>query len=133
MKMLGALPELRAVWSLPSMSSFWMAWMVIFTPGFAAWKSATVAAQYALPSPVVELCQKVIATAPPLLLLPLPAPPVPPPQAVSPAAPITRAADTARVFLSFMRSVLFVEQQKMWRLPLRSGTDGRCLNPASAC
>jgi hypothetical protein len=48
------------------------------------------------------------------------------PQDVSPAAPITRAADTARDFLSFMSSFLFVEQQKMRKLPLRSGTGGRC-------
>ena len=46
------------------MSSFWMDWILIVTPGFAASKSATVASQYALPSPVVELCQKVISVSP---------------------------------------------------------------------
>ena len=44
------------------MSSFWMAWMVIVTLGCSFWKAATVSSQYFLPSPVVELCQKVMAT-----------------------------------------------------------------------
>src|SRR5664279_4082983 len=111
-KMSGAEPELSAVCSLPSSSSFWIAWMVIFTFGWVFSKSATVLAQKALPSPVVALCQNVIVVAPPLL-----APVLPLPQAVSPAALITRAADTARDFLSFMSSFLLVEQQKMRRLP----------------
>jgi len=107
MKMSGASPELSAVWSLPSMSSFWMAWMVIFTPGFAASKSAAVVAQNALPSPVVELCQNVIATSPPAEAVSLPL--SPPPQALSPTTPIAMAAVTARIFRAFIRSVLFVE------------------------
>ncbi|CPU66782.1 Uncharacterised protein [Mycobacteroides abscessus] len=45
MKMSGASPELRAVWSLPSMSSFWMAWISIVTPGFASSNAATVSSQ----------------------------------------------------------------------------------------
>ena len=53
------------------MSSFWMDWILIVTPGLAASKSATVASQYALPSPVVELCQKVISVSPPELPEPL--------------------------------------------------------------
>ncbi len=65
MKMSGASPEFRAVCSLPSMSSFWIDWTSIVTPGFAASKSATVLSQYSLPGPVVELCQKVIETSPP--------------------------------------------------------------------
>src|SRR5476651_185118 len=78
----------------------------------------------------MELCQKVIATAPPLLAPLLPPLLPPPPQAVSPAALITKAADTARVFLSFMRSVLFVEQQKMWSLPQVERNRRSLLTPA---
>src|SRR5450830_231276 len=125
MKMSGAEPELRAVWSFPSMSSFWMAWMVIFTPGFAASKSATVASQYALPSPVVELCQKVIDTLPPAAAELLPLLLLPPLQAVSARAPIVRAAVATRIFLPFMRSVLFVELHRVESWPLTGRTEDR--------
>src|SRR5450756_1069397 len=122
MKMSGAAPELRAVWSLPSMSSFWTVWMVIFTPGFAASKSATVASQKALPSPVVALVHRVISTGP---LLELPPPLLLPLQAVSPRATIVRAAVAARIFLPFMRSVLFVELHRVERWPLAGRTEDR--------
>lgn len=45
MKMSGASPEFRAVWSLPSMSSFWMDWMSMVTPGLSSSKAATVSSQ----------------------------------------------------------------------------------------
>ena len=76
-------------------------------------------------SPVVALRQNVMVVAPPPLLTLL-APLLPLPQAVSPAAPITRAADTARDFLSFMSSFLFVESRECGGCPPRSGTGGRC-------
>src|SRR5450830_1824320 len=132
MKMSGAEPELRAVWSLPSMSSFWMAWMVIFTPGFAASKSATVASQYALPSPVVELCQKVIDTLPPAAAELLPPLLLPPLQAVSAMAPTDRAAVATRIFLRFMRSVLFVELHRVESWPVAGRTeDRRCYHTSA--
>jgi len=105
--------------------------MVIFTFGCFFSKSATVFAQKALPSPVVALCQNVMVVAPPLL--PLLAPPPLLLQAVSPAAPITRAADTAKDFLSFMSSSSSVEQQKMRRLPPAERNWRRLLTCASAC
>jgi hypothetical protein len=45
MKMSGASPELRAVWSLPSISSFWMDWISIVTPGLASSNAATTSSQ----------------------------------------------------------------------------------------
>src|SRR5450756_3079468 len=134
MKMSGAAPELRAVWSLPSMSSFWTVWMVIFTPGFAASKSATVASQKALPSPVVALVHRVISTGP---LLELPPPLLLPLQAVSPRATIVRAAVAASVFLPFMRSVLFVELHRVERWPLAGEIEDRScyryVSPSQPC
>ena len=103
MKMSGASPELSAVWSLPSISSFWIDWISIVTPGLAVSKAAAVSSQYALPGPVVELCQNVSVTSPsedPLSS---------PPHAVRPTAPIITAVVTARSFLDFMISVLIVE------------------------
>ena len=124
--------RLVLVWFLRLLSVFWlakglMAWMVIFTPGFAASKSATVDSQYALPSPVVELCQKVIDTlppaaaelVPPVLLLP------PLLQAVSARAPIDRAAVATRNFLPFIRSVLFVELHRVESSSVAGRTEDR--------
>ena len=82
------------------MSSFWIDCMLIFTPGFAASKAAIVLVQKSLPAPVVEFCQKVIVTLPPL------EPPLelePPLQALSPATPISMAAETATILRTFMR------------------------------
>ncbi len=97
MKMSGASPEFSAVWSLPSISSFWTDCTSIVTPGLASSKAATVSSQYALPGPVVELCQNVIVTSPSA------DPPSPPPaQPLRTSAPATRTADPARSFLPFM-------------------------------
>jgi hypothetical protein len=95
--MSGASPELSAVWSLPSRSSFWIDVGVTVTPGFAALKSAAVLSQNALPGPVVELCHSVISTGPPSSLPePLPL------QPVRARAPTSRAADPVRIFRAFM-------------------------------
>ena len=98
MKMSGASPEFSAVWSLPSISSFWTDCTSIVTPGLASSKAATVSSQYALPGPVVELCQNVIVTSP------SPDPPsLPPPaHALRTSAPATRTAEPARILLPFM-------------------------------
>src|SRR5450830_767446 len=124
MKMSGAEPEFSAVCSLPSKSSFWSSWMVIFTFGLAFSKSATVFSQYALPGPVVELPQNVMFTVPPLAPV-LPPPLLLPLQAVSPRATIVRAAVAARIFLPFMRSVLFVELHRVERWPLAGEIEDR--------
>src|SRR5690606_35047314 len=112
----GASPEFSAVWSLPSMSSFWMDCTAIVTPGFASSNIWTVSSQYALPGPVVELCQNVIWTSTASSSAP-PSPPVPPSppsrlQAAKPATLTTKAAVAARVLRAFMKPALLVEPQR---------------------
>src|SRR5690606_4538342 len=63
----------------------------------ASSNAATVSSQYALPSPVVELCQNVIETEPSSE----PESP-PPPQAVSTRVLAIATADTARSFRDFI-------------------------------
>ncbi|BDO43480.1 hypothetical protein CELD12_29700 [Cellulomonas sp. NTE-D12] len=92
--------------------------MVTF--GLAVSKSLTVLSQYALPSPVVELCQKVMVTFAPLppAELAVESEPEPPLlHAVSTRAPAARTAAAARDFLAFMRSVLFVELHSSGQVP----------------
>jgi hypothetical protein len=45
MKMSGASPEFRAVWSLPSMSSFWMDWIYDVDAGVLGLESFAVSSQ----------------------------------------------------------------------------------------
>jgi hypothetical protein len=73
---------------------------LILTFGLAASKSATVLAQKAFPSPVVELCHMVISTGPPESE-PASPPSPPPPHALS-ALATSSAEHAARIFLGFM-------------------------------
>src|SRR5690606_811282 len=107
----------------PSMSSFWMDCTSIVTPGLASSKAATVASQYALPGPVVELCQKVIVTSP------SPDPPSPPPEqpAASRATVAPRAKmPVARVFLIIVEPLVGRHRRLAGACPL---TDRESVTP----
>ncbi len=95
-KMSGASPELSAVCSLPSRSSFWIDCILIVTFGLAFSKAAIASFQYCWPGPVVEFCHSVMLTLPLLeaSLVPL--------QAVSASEPAARTAAPMRSFLAFM-------------------------------
>ena len=77
------------------MSSFWMDWILMSTPGCSASKSFAVCSQYALPGPVVELCQKVSSTEP----SPESSPPALHPARVPTASAATAPSVTSRVML----------------------------------
>src|SRR4051812_12376149 len=81
------------------MSSFWIAWISILTPGFAFSKSAAVCFQNALPGPVVELCQKVIVTEPSSDPPPLGEHPASAPTAKAVAAPMAASLPMLRLFI----------------------------------
>lgn len=72
-----------AVVSLPSKSSFWMAWIWTLTPVFFS-NALAISSQYCLPSPAVALCQNVMVLS---SLAP----------ALEPQAPMPNMVATARV------------------------------------
>jgi hypothetical protein len=100
MKISGMSPELTAVCSLPSMSSFWMEVTLTVTSGFASLKAAAASSQYCLPSPVVELCHIVSVVSPPSPSPPPPLVPLQPARTSDPSA--TTAAPAANAFRIFM-------------------------------
>ncbi len=104
-KMSGASPEFSAVWSLPSRSSFWIAWTLMVTSGLSFMKAATVSSQKVLPAPVDALCQKVISTFPPVSP---PPPPSSPLQAVRPTAHRSIAVPAAIIVLIFIRAAFLL-------------------------
>ncbi|GIG27640.1 hypothetical protein Cma02nite_02400 [Cellulomonas marina] len=89
-------------------------------PGLASSNAATVLSQYALPSPVVELCQNVISLEPSSLPEPPPEPPEQPAARRVTLAPSATASAAPLFFLIIVESLVVVDG---WQLPV--GEDSR--------